>query len=74
MEDLSQQHPNSIAFRNKLLSEVKHYKPGCPEWDEIVKTITPIERVRKGQKTLILAERAPTTKSHRRGEDRELLR
>ena len=48
MTDAEQREIDKAVFiKTAVTYESKCYKPGDPEWDELVKTITPIDRIPK---------------------------
>jgi len=48
MTDAEQREIDKAVFiKTALTYESKCYKPGDPEWDELVKTITPLDRIPK---------------------------
>ena len=51
---------NIIQFPNTCLSDVIIYENGDPEFEEIAKQITPVERIKEAVKPLILAEKIAT--------------
>ena len=50
MTDAEQREIDKAVFiKTALTYESKCYKPGDTEWDELVKTITPLDRIPKTQ-------------------------